>query len=247
MQSLIDSAELMLESGGNDGEVFEDLRIWLTNERNSPELLPGGQRLESMIQRARSRIELEEDSLLNSNEYSEEYSLRVTELNRLKYLVTNLMRTRLIKLELLCEYVRRKEVENINNIGNLSMVNDREEDIHAALKIVTPSEWKFLQKFCKLRTTYFENSFVNQLTNPDMASKGQGKDNIVPYIEPDWFKFVFCEVVEDLGTVTLRPFDARPENEDEDELELNLPKGTRFLLQYRMVRELLFEGKVKLV
>ncbi|EFC46380.1 predicted protein [Naegleria gruberi] len=244
MQSLIDSAELMMESG-DDAEVFEDMRIWLVNEKNSPELLPGGKRLESMVERAKSRIESEEEKLMESDVYTEEYSIRNTELNRLKFLVTSLMRTRLFKLETLCEYVKRTEIKNINN-SDLSWETSTDEEIHSALKIVTPSEWKFLQKFSKLRSTYFDNSFINQ-TNVDVASKGQGKDNIVPFVEPDWFKYLFCEVVQDLGTVTLTPFNADPNNEDEDELELELPKGTIFFIQYRMIRTLLFEGKVKLV
>jgi len=243
LQNLIASAETLVELGDNS-EAIEELRIWLINERHAPELLPGGMRLESMIQRVKKIIELEENSLPDLDSYSDEYSFKNIELNRIKFLVTTLMRTRIFKLESLCEYVRRKEIENINNSG-LSLLDSSEEEINGALKIATPSEWRFLQKFCKLRSTFFENSFINQLTNPDIASKGQGKDNIVPYLEPDWYRFVFSQVMEDLGTYSLTPFDA---TDDEDDLELeDVKKGTIVLVQYRLVRTLLFEGKVKLM
>ncbi|KAL9643592.1 hypothetical protein ABK040_010205 [Willaertia magna] len=214
----------------------------LTNERSCPELLPGGYHLENIINRLNKKIKDEEENMLSLDQYSIEYSLKSVEIHRIKYLITSLIKIRVIKLEEMCEYINRKERENFNG------ENMNDSEILSLLKIVTPTEWNYLQKFCNLRNTFFEKSFINHLTNIDIASKGLGKENIIPIIEPNWFKFVFCYITEDLGTVTLKPFDSIfNDEEDDDETELTLMTGTVVVLQYRMVRQLILENKAKLI
>jgi hypothetical protein len=72
------------------------------------------------------------------------------------------------------------------------------------LKLLTNEEWEYLKKFIQLKQDHL-TLFVDELKYPQIATKGKSNESIIPIIEPNWNKFVFCKIVKDLGSVTLKP------------------------------------------
>ena len=139
---------------------------------------------EELLQKIIVRLE-EKQEFINSapaENFDEQFDGIVyqLDLDRLKYLVSNYLRTRMLKIQALCMSI---------------VLNDQSE-------MLSQKEFEFLNKYFTIKTNHFKRTFLLKI--PEGFRKIQHEENHVsPDTGPDLDKHVFIRALEEIGRFDL--------------------------------------------
>ncbi|GAA5813143.1 hypothetical protein MFLAVUS_006613 [Mucor flavus] len=162
-------------------------------------------------------IEVQAEFIMEQVEDKFASMLFQTEIERIKYLLKSYLRTRLFKIEKYPLYILRQ--------SNL-------KDLLSSQEIV------YVRRYQELIESHYSESFLYQLPL-SQHKQDEVSGDLSMVVEPNLDAPVFCKAL-----VTVGHIDVHSDNEVETIL---LEKGDNILLRYRDVRDLLKEGKVRLV
>jgi hypothetical protein len=154
------------------------LESWLRREKVSPEIL---MYQEALLNKIIERIESKQEQLISSAtetlEIQFDNQIYQLDLDRMKYLVANYLRTRLLKIQ---------------NMA-ISIVYNGQADM------LSSKEYEFLTKFYLLKTNHFKKSFL--LNIPEEFRKIEDEQHSkTPITRVNLKKHVIVKAVQDLGT-----------------------------------------------
>lgn len=233
----------------NSNELISDdynslMEIW-RNERCSPELLPYPElllsRILSRLQRQIEFIESLSMGLLtdpsnnsttnnssndSDNSNNNNISLKLpllcmeAEIERLKFLIRSFLRCRLSKIDKYSMYYLQKETINSD--------------------LLSKQEQFYLQKHSEILIKLFNNTTLKFM--PEQLQAIQDTEGSISMIdEPNLDDFVFIAVkldnIETSFTVTITELDE----------EVELTKGGVYVMRYKVIKHLLFDGKIQLL
>ncbi|KAI8880252.1 GINS complex, Sld5 component [Backusella circina FSU 941] len=203
--------------GGGPDKIALLTQAWI-NERNAPDLLayrrflvePLIESLEKQSERVAEDIESGSDNKLHIMIYQ-------TEMERVKYLLRNYLRTRLYKIEKYTLYLLRR---------------------HDLNTLLSPQEIVYARRYQELVESHNFDSFLHQLPRSQhKQDEKHGDVNMV--VTPNMDAPVFCQVLDNIGHIVLQS----RENDD----SILFEKNDIYILRYRDIEQYLDEGRVKLV
>ncbi|KAI8578840.1 hypothetical protein K450DRAFT_244783 [Umbelopsis ramanniana AG] len=179
------SSEALYETGLDDefatDDVAEMTQIWI-NERNSPEILPYRRRLVEDLTEL-----IEHQGMVAMEGLSENVDMRFrsmlyqTEMERIKFLIRNYLRTRLYKIEKYTTYLL-----------NRPDVRERLSD----------KEYEYAQSYAELLEKHYSKSFLNTL--PQSQQDVNEKINTLSSVSvPDEYSAVIVRGKEEQGMFEL--------------------------------------------
>jgi len=189
-------------------------RAWL-NEKFSPEILPHQM---DYVDCLLVQIKGMEENLTKLSKNDPKLDLYKLELERIKFVVTSYLRTRLKKIE--CFYVSVLEQE----------ADRSEEDAY-----LSPAEMRFAQGFNRNADNHFETILRHM---PDRYNQLDRNKKI---IEPNLNSFVFFKCNTYIDSVIIRNL---LEGQEE---EVVLEKGSQHLMPYSAVAEFVKKGTIQLI
>lgn len=189
-------------------------RAWL-NEKFSPELLPHHT---DYVDCLLEQIKGMEGNLSKLSKTDPKVDLHKLELERIKFLITSYLRTRLKKIECFCVRVLEEEA------------NRSEEDAY-----LSPAELKFAKEFALNTDNHFDTLLRHM---PQFYDK---LDRNKKVIEPNLNSFVFLKCNKHIDSVIIK------NSLEGQEEEIMLEDGTQHLMPYSSVAEFVKKGAVQLI
>mmetsp|Transcript_18504 Transcript_18504/g.30165 ORF Transcript_18504/g.30165 Transcript_18504/m.30165 type:complete len:224 (-) Transcript_18504:1318-1989(-) len=163
---------------GNSPGVSEDVKLLtqaLINEKGAPDIL---QYEKGVVDSIKAKMDEQQEMIDELREHSGkvfQITMYQMELDRIKYIVAEYLRTRLLKIQKFTLYILADaEVQ-----GRLSA-----------------AELGFAKKFVDLEASHFANSALQRLPS---AFRDIAEEEMIT--KPDMDKFVFCRVERELGEV----------------------------------------------
>uniref|UniRef100_A0A1B6E5G4 DNA replication complex GINS protein SLD5 n=1 Tax=Clastoptera arizonana TaxID=38151 RepID=A0A1B6E5G4_9HEMI len=187
---------------------------WL-NEKLSPEILPHKAEL---VQCMMEQIEQMEENIKKLDKNDFKVNLHRLELDRIRYLITSYLRTRIEKIE--CFPFTILESENSS---------DPEE------RVLSPSEYTYTVEYVTNMSTHFQ-SILNGMP--------QSMRNINVHqimIKPNLESHVFLKSISRVPSVLIRY------ESDNREDEISLDEDSQHILPYKPIADFLKNGMVKLI
>ncbi|KAG8623116.1 hypothetical protein KVT40_008092 [Elsinoe batatas] len=223
-------------------------RAW-TTERLSPELLPYPSALiQRITTRLASQIARIED-LTSAMDPGSNFALVViqTELERVKFLLRSLLRTRLGKMDafpiwylgLARGQVRGQGQEGVGNMGG-GMDGDEGMDGQGVEKspLLSEMEMRYLEHHTALLEGHYKSSFLGAF--PGQLQKMDDTGGGVSMVDqPDLDTAVFVRVLRDAGTVEVQG--------EQGVGEVELKRGDVWVLRWRVVREGVRRGDLEVI
>lgn len=242
------------EDGSYDGDgedfSYSQLKhLWIT-EKLCPELCPYDT---ETIDNFKSLLESQEErmyDLLSANAEKDQYqsaryyhnrksqqdielnmnslgaSMYRMEMDRVRFILADLMRTRLSKIESYPIYFRDATEEY--GIGRMS-----------------PEEVEFLGKYGQLLEKYLHKQVLNHFPKGDMMRKLDDPEMVD---SPNLEEYIFCKIIENcLITEEPPPSNDDDEEEDQEGMPQEYSTGSCLVVKYKLVRDLIMEGKVSLL
>lgn len=159
-------------------QEIAQLESWLRREKVSPEILTYQENLlNKVIERIESKQEELNSRVTESLEMQFENQIYQLDLDRMKYLVANYLRTRLFKIQ---------------NMAISIVYNGQDENLSC-------KEYEFLAKFYLLKTNHFKKSFL--LNIPEEFRKIEDEQHSkTPITRVNMKKHVIVKALHDLGT-----------------------------------------------
>lgn len=189
-------------------------QAWL-NEKFSPELLP--QRTE-YVDCLLEQIKGMEENLAKLPKTDPKVDLYKLEIERIKFLITSYLRTRLKKIECFCVRVLEEEASRAGKDAYLS-----------------PAELKFAKEYAQNADNHFDTILRHM---PQLYDKLDRNKKI---IEPNLNSFVFLKCNKHIDSVIIK------NSLEGQEEEIMLEDGTQHLMPYCSVAEFVKEGAVQLI
>lgn len=189
-------------------------RAWL-NEKFSPELLP---HQTEFVDCLLEQIKGMEGNLAKLSKTDPKVDLHKLELERIKFMITSYLRTRLKKIECFCVNLLEKEA------------NRSEEDAY-----LSPAELKFAKEFSQNTDNHFD-TLLRHMPNI-YNTLDRNKKNI----EPNLNSFVFLKCNKHIDSVIIR------NSLEGQEEEIVLEDGSQHLMPYCSVAEFVKNGGVQLI
>ena len=153
----------------------------LRREKVSPEILMYE---DELITKVVTRIEEKHDALTSENaeniEQQYDRIIQQLDLDRVKYLLSNYLRTRLIKIQTLAIHI---------------VLTDQ-------IQMLSSKEYAFLEKYYVIKTNHFKKTFL--LNIPEEFRRIEREENTIsPDTGPDLDKHIFLKALEEIGRVDL--------------------------------------------
>lgn len=189
-------------------------RAWL-NEKFSPEILPHQM---DYVDCLLEQIKGMEGNLAKLSKNDPKLDLYKLELERIKFMVTSYLRTRLQKIE--CFYVSVLEQEANRSVENAYL---------------SPAELKFAQEFNRNVDNHFETILRHM---PERFNQLDTKKKV---IEPNLNSFVFLKCNTNIDSVIIRNLLVGQEE------EIMLDEGSQHLMPYSSVAEFVKKGDIQLI
>ncbi|VVC36267.1 GINS subunit, domain A,DNA replication complex GINS protein SLD5, C-terminal,GINS complex subunit Sld5 [Cinara cedri] len=189
-------------------------RAWL-NEKFSPEILP---HQTDYVDCLLEQIKGMEDNLAKLSKTDPKVDLHKLEMERIKFVITSYLRTRLKKIEYFCVSVLEEESNRLEADAYLS-----------------PAELKFAKEFAQNADNHFDTILrhMPQLYNKlDMNKK---------VIKPNLNSFVFLKCYKHIDSVIIQ------NTLESQEEEIVLEDGSQHLMPYSSVAEFVKKGAVQLI
>ncbi|KAG2179375.1 hypothetical protein INT44_006221 [Umbelopsis vinacea] len=242
------SSDAFYETGLDDefatDDVAEMTQIWI-NERNSPEILPYRRRLVEDLTEL-----IEHQGMVAMEGLSENVDMRFrsmlyqTEMERIKFLIRNYLRTRLYKIEKYTTYllnrpdVRERLSDKEYEYAQRSVFEQMPFDFHnfivPNLKTVFPGNAK---SYAELLEKHYSKSFLNTL--PQSQQDVNEKINTLSSVSvPDEYSAVIVRGKEEQGMFEL---------ESRRQYEIRLSPESIYMVRYSDIKLLLDEGQVELI
>lgn len=189
-------------------------RAWL-NEKFSPEILP---HQNDYVDCLLEQIKEMEGNLAKLSKNNPKLDLHKLELERIKYMITSYLRTRLKKIECFCVSLLEEEATR------------SEEDAY-----LSPAELKFAKEFAQNADNHYETILrhMPQLFNTLDRNK--------KIIEPNLNSFVFLKCNKHIDSVIIK------NTLEGQEEEIVLEDGSQHLMPYSSVAEFVKKGAVQLI
>lgn len=189
-------------------------RAWL-NEKFSPEILPNQiDHVDCLLE----QIKEMEDNLAKLSKTDVKVDLHKLEMERIKFVVTSYLRTRLKKIECFCVNVLEEEA------------NRSEADAY-----LSPAELKFAKEFAQNADNHFD-TILRHMPQPfDNLDKNK------KIIKPNLNSFVFLKCYKKIDSVIIKNISKGQEE------EIILEDGSQHLMPYSSVAEFVKKGAVQLI
>ncbi|CAG9575823.1 unnamed protein product [Danaus chrysippus] len=197
--------------------VLKTLQIAWQNERLAPEILP---HRNDMVECMLGQIQHMERNINKLPKTDLRASIHQMELNRIKYIICNYLKTRLDKIEKYC----------------ISIVNDEKQRIESGSNYLTVSEFRYAQEYLLNMENHLKSTVLNHVPG-NMQSFEMNKMAIYPNLQ----SHIFLKANDTINGIILEDLLG-----DHDE-EIDLEEGSQHILQYKPVAELVKNGKVQLV
>ena len=232
----LDSDELNYFAGNDQEEApedaeFEQLKRWWTQELASPgDLMPYDSDIIDMhLELLQGQEDIIDRLLENSNvdeagsaNVALEVSLYRMEIDRLRYILADLTRTRIAKIERYALHMRTTPEE---------------------MNRASEGERQYLQIYGKLMERHLHRTVLQHLPR---SFRGIDKEEMID--RPNLDEFVFCHVLEMVTIETGDDEDVMGDSYDGDEENLHEhAAGTSLIVRYRTIKDLVDEGKVVLL
>lgn len=189
-------------------------QAWL-NEKFSPEILP---HQTDFVDCLLEQIKEMEENIAKLSKTDPKVDLHKLELERIKFLITSYLRTRLKKIECFCVSVLEEEANRSEDNAYLS-----------------PAELQFAKAFAQNTDNNFDTILRHM---PDRYNKLERNKKI---IEPNMNSFVFLKCNKQIDSVIIK-------NTLEGlEEEIVLEDGTQHLMPYSSIAEFVKKGDVQLI
>jgi len=189
-------------------------RAWL-NEKFSPEILP---HQTDYVDCLLEQIKGMEGNLAKLSKSDPKVDLLKLELERIKFVITSYLRTRLKKIECFCVKVLEQEA------------NRSEEDAY-----LSPAELQFAKGFAQNADNHFETILRH------MPKRFNQLDRNKKIIEPNLNSFVFLKCNKHIDSVIIK------NSLEGQEEEIMLEDGSQHLMPYSSVAEFVKKGAVQLI
>lgn len=189
-------------------------RAWL-NEKFSPELLP---HQNDYVDCLLEQIKGMEGNLAKLSKTDPKVDLHKLELERIKFVVTSYLRTRLKKIECFCVSVLEEEATR------------SEEDTY-----LSPNELQFAKEFAQNADNHFDTILRHM---PQLYNKLERNKKI---IEPNLNSFVFFKCNKHIDSVIIK------NTIEGQEEEIILEDGSQHLMPYSSIAEFVKKGAVQLI
>lgn len=189
-------------------------RAWL-NEKFSPEILP---HQNDYVDCLLEQIKGMEGNLAKLSKSNPKLDLHKLELERIKFVITSYLRTRLKKIECFCVSLLEEEAARSEENAYLS-----------------PAELKFAKEFAQNTDNHFETILRH------MPKLFNTLDRNKKIIEPNLNSFVFLKCNEHIDSVIIK------NTLEGQEEEIVLEDGSQHLMPYSSVAEFVKKGAVQLI
>lgn len=189
-------------------------RAWL-NEKFSPEILPNQiDHVDCLLE----QIKEMEDNLAKLSKTDLKVDLHKLEMERIKFVVTSYLRTRLKKIECFCVKVLEEEA------------NRSEADAY-----LSPAELKFAKEFAQNADNHFDTILRHMPQPYDTLDKNK------KIIKPNLNSFVFLKCYKKIDSVIIKNISKGREE------EIILEDGSQHLMPYSSVAEFIKKGAAQLI
>ncbi|XP_050430610.1 DNA replication complex GINS protein SLD5 isoform X2 [Adelges cooleyi] len=189
-------------------------QAWL-NEKFSPEILP---HISDHVDCLLEQIKEMEGNLAKLPKSDPKVDLHKLELERIRFVITSYLRTRLKKIECFC----------------ISILEE-EENRNSESAYLSPEELKFAQEFAQNADNHFDTVLRHM---PQLYNK---LDRNTKVIEPNINSFVFLKCNTHIDSVVIKnTLESREE-------EIVLENGSQHLMPYSSVSEFVKKGSVQLI
>ncbi|XP_045760495.1 DNA replication complex GINS protein SLD5 [Maniola jurtina] len=197
--------------------VLKRLQSAWQNERLSPEILP---HRNDMVECMLGQIQHMERNINKLPKTDLRVWIHKMELNRIKYIICNYLKTRLNKIEKYC----------------ISIVNDEKQRIESGTNYLTPSELMYAQEYLVNMENHLKDTVLN-LVPSNVRTFELNKMAIYPNMQ----SHIFLKANDTIHGIILEDLIG-----DQDE-EIDLEEGSQHILQYKPIADLVKNGKVQLV
>ncbi|CAG5018058.1 unnamed protein product [Parnassius apollo] len=212
-----DGIELSDEEEITAQTVLRTLQNAWQNERLAPEILP---HQNDMVECMLGQIQHMERNINKLPKTDFRASIHKMELNRIKFIICNYLKTRLYKIEKYC----------------ISILNDEKQRLESGTNYLTHSEYKYAQEYLLNMENHLKTTALNQVPG-NMQTFDLNKLVIYPNLQ----SHVFLKANETVTGIVLEDLSG-----DQDE-EIDLEEGSQHILQYKPIADLVKNGKVQLV
>ncbi|XP_030032512.2 DNA replication complex GINS protein SLD5 [Manduca sexta] len=196
--------------------VLKTLQTAWQNERLAPEILPHHN---DMVECMLGQIQHMERNINKLAKTDLRASIHKMELNRIKFVICNYLKTRLNKIEKYC----------------IPILNEERLRLETSTNYLTPSEYKYAQDYLLNIENHIKSVILNKVPSNMQALE---MNKIAEY--PNLQTHVFLKANEMVNGVVLEDLTG------EDE-EIDLEEGSQHILRYKPIADLVKNGKVQLV
>ncbi|XP_023940135.2 DNA replication complex GINS protein SLD5 [Bicyclus anynana] len=197
--------------------VLKTLQSAWQNERLAPEILP---HRNDMVECMLGQIQHMERNINKLPKTDLRACIHKMELNRIKYIICNYLKTRLNKIEKYC----------------ISIVNEERQRTESGTNYLTPSEFRYAQEYLVNMENHLKNTVLNHVPGR-MQTFEHNKMAVYPNLQ----SHVFLKANSTVNGIVLEDMIG-----DQDE-EIDLEEDSQHILQYKPIADLVKNGKVQLV
>ncbi|XP_072936032.1 DNA replication complex GINS protein SLD5 [Epargyreus clarus] len=197
--------------------VLKTIQNMWQNERLAPEILP---HRNDMIECMLGQIQHMERNINKLPKTDLRASIHKMELNRIKFIICNYLKTRLDKIEKYC----------------ISIVNEEKQRVESGTNYLTPSEYRYAQEYLLNMEVHLKSVVLNHVPG-NMQTFEMNK----MAIQPNLHSHIFLKAIDTVSGVVLEDLFG-----EQDE-EIDLDEGSQHILQYKPVADLVKNGKVQLI
>ncbi|XP_030057910.1 DNA replication complex GINS protein SLD5 [Microcaecilia unicolor] len=199
-------------------ELIHQLEEAWLNEKFAPDLLESKSEIVECVIEQLSHME---ENLQRAKKGDLKVSIHRMEIDRIRYVLSSYLRSRLLKIEKFFPHVVEKE-------------KLRAKEDPSAL---SPEEFAFAKE-------YLENTemFLKNVTLKHMPPNLQSIDLLKSVPQPNLDSFVFLRVKERQENILIEP-----ETDEQREYTVDLEEGSQHLIRYKTIAPLVTSGAVQLI
>ncbi|XP_004606904.1 DNA replication complex GINS protein SLD5 [Sorex araneus] len=199
-------------------ELIEKLeQAWL-NEKFAPELLESKSEIvECVIE----QLEHMEENLRRAKREDLKVSIHRMEMERIRYVLSSYLRSRLMKIEKFFPHILEKE--KTSHEGDPSSLS--------------PEEFAFAKEYMANTEAYLKNVALKHMP-PNL----QKVDLLRSVPKPDLDSYVFLRVKERQENILVEP-----ESDEQRDYVIDLEEGSQHLIRYKTIAPLVASGAVQLI
>ncbi|XP_068130762.1 DNA replication complex GINS protein SLD5 [Hyperolius riggenbachi] len=219
--------ELALSDGASDAgseevltpaELIEKLEEAWLNEKFSPELLESKSEIVECVMEQLNHME---QNLQRARQGDLKVSFHHMEIERIRFMLSSYLRSRLVKIEKFFPHVLEKEKARREG-----------EPPH-----LSPEEFAFAKEYMANTETLMKSVALRHMP-PNL----QALDLLKCVPKPNLDSFVFLRVKEDQQNILVEP-----ETDEQSEYAIDMETGSQHLIRYRTIAPLVASGAVKLI